>query len=57
MLLLQLHDNVQNSLAKRKADKEDLTEDSVLESPFLMGLEKYLKNLCHELLQADSNLK
>jgi len=57
MLLLQLHDNVQNSLAKRKADKEDLTEDSVLESPFLMGLEKHLKNLCHELLQADSNLK
>ena len=57
MLLLQLHDNVQNSLARRKADKEDLTEDSVVESPFLLGLEKHVKNLCHELLQADSNLK
>ena len=57
MLLLQLHDNVQSSLAKRKSDKEDLVEDLMVESPFLKGLEKHVKNLCHELLQSGSDLK
>ena len=57
MLLLQLHDNVQNSLAKRKSDKEDLVEDSMLDSPFLKGLEKHVNNLCQELLQSDCDLK
>lgn len=57
MLLLQLHENVQNWLVQKKTGKEELTEDSLLDSPFLRGLEKHVKNLCYELLQSKSELR
>lgn len=57
MLLLQLHDNVQNSLAQKKSEKDDLNDDVTVESPFLKGLEKHVKNLCDELLQSKSDLR
>ncbi|XP_065068830.1 integrator complex subunit 5-like isoform X2 [Rhopilema esculentum] len=56
MLLLHLHENVQNSLHQRK-NEEEATEEAVLESPFLKDLQKHMKKLCGELIRSETELR
>ena len=57
MLLLHLHENIQNILTQKKTEEEDLAEEHIIEITFVKGLQKHLKSLCHELLTTDLEMK